>query len=252
MKDTVAIELYQSIQDSNEPRVMEAWHASSLAQCPRAQYFARKGVLSLSKPGAGKILRWNAGHLLEASIRPHIEKVYPDSVANVRLENKKLDLTGEYDNYSKKEKRLIEIKSVHDYAFKYRKNADERDHLKDEKVYLHHEIQNHAYAVLLDKEPEFIDYIYISLSGRLCTYQTKVQTKLLDWVENRLEKLNEAWKAQTPPDCQCREDNPLWGGVLQWCDYKTESGCCSLDLLKKHEDAVDESMQAINDHKFKA
>lgn len=233
MSDELSIKLYQSISEDNKPREVKAWHASSLAQCPRALYFERKGIkgLPLNAPTAAKILRWGAGHILETKIRPHIAKLYKDVTSNKRIYNKKLDLSGEYDNYSKEQKTLIEIKSVHDYAIKYRKVSAERDHLKDEKPYLHHEIQNHAYAILLKEQPKFIDYVYITLSGRLCTYHTEVQPELIRWVKSRLGRLNEAWEEQEPPECQCNEDNPLYAGVLQWCDYKTEDGCCDLKLI---------------------
>lgn len=244
----LSVKLYQTIHELNKPRVMEKWHASSIAECPRTQYFRRKGVPALSEPSAALMLRWKAGHAIETAIRPYLEHVFPDIVSNERLENN--ILTGEYDNYVPKDKAIIEVKSVHDYAFKehggevYLKEQDGTHPNGNKKwipkltPYLHHELQNHCYVKLLreaGKEVEKIIYVYISLSGRIATYETAVQPKLVEAVERRLKELNKAWESQTPPDCVCSPDNALFDSVLQYCPYKTEQGCCDLELLKKLE-----------------
>lgn len=249
-KDKV-IELYQAIQNSNKERVYEHWHASSLAECPRTQYFKRLGIKPLTKPSAAKVLRWKSGHLMEEAIRPIVEEVYGKTVSNQRFTSVKLDLTGEFDNFVLVGNRLVEIKTVHDMAFIDRNGST---YLKEnlgkttqstgrvitnwgakEKPYMHHEIQNHGYVLLLAEEGiqvEGIDYVYISLSGRLCVYSTEVQQELINNAEARLRALDKAWKTKTPPACICDSKHPLYAGVMQWCDYKTEYGCCSLSLLE--------------------
>lgn len=239
--------LYDAIVADNEQREMKHWHASSIASCPRAQYMQRKGIKRYQEPTGAKILRWQAGHSVEEAIRPHIEKVYGKLDSNVRLTSETLDLTGEYDNLTVKDKRLIEIKSVHDLAFV---DKDGVTGLKEDtgqvgprggkqyrvkpSPYLHHELQNHAYVLLLQEqgiEVTNIDYVYVSLSGRLVVYSTKVQPELLEAVKRRLKVLSDAWKAQDPPSCICKEyDNPLYDSVLRWCDYKQETNntCCEI------------------------
>lgn len=223
-----SIALYQSISAENEERVYKHWHASSMAECPRAHYFKRMGVPTLNTPTAAKMLRWKAGHLIEEVIRPHLLKKYPDLKSNVRLTSDKLDMTGEYDNYSQAEKTIFEVKSVHVYA----PNKIE----KEGKPYLNHEYQNHAYVMLLDElgmPVEKIVYIYISLDGRIIVIDTKVQKTILDGVQKRLDILKEAMNGVKPP-CFCDDEHPLWGSTMQYCDYKQDDeDCCDIKLLKE-------------------
>lgn len=244
------IRLYQSIQEAEQPRVMRFWHASSLAECPRSQYFQRLGIAPLAKPSAAKILRWRAGHLMEEAIRQHVASEYAITSSNSRITAKDLDLTGEYDNLSEPNKQIVEIKSVHDYAFIERNGVVS---LKEQvgtkgyrrlyepktEPYLHHQIQNHAYALLLEsvgKPVETIAYVYISLSGRLVTYETPIDPKITERVLKRLKTLQEAWESKTPPDCICSDtEHDLYGPVMQYCPYSTDMDCCALELIKDKE-----------------
>jgi CRISPR/Cas system-associated exonuclease Cas4 (RecB family) len=243
--------LYDAISADNVERVFEHWHASSIAECPRSHYLKRLGTKRTQEPTAAKILRWNAGHAIEEVIRPFIEKIYGKTESNVRLTSTELDLTGEYDNLTLKDHRLIEVKSVHDLAF-YDEGGTTS--LKEDtgqkgprggKVwrakqspYLHHELQQHAYVLLLEETGitvTNIDYVYVSLSGRLVVYSTKVQPELLEAVKRRLEVLRTAWETKTPPPCICKDyDNVLYDGVLKWCDFKNESAgtCCELTNIE--------------------
>jgi len=236
VRDELAQQLYDSIQNENEVRVFEKWHASSIAECPRSHYFKRMGVPGQNFVGGGKMLRWKAGHLIEEVIRPHLLSVYKDLQSNQRLESTELDLTGEYDNYSEAEETIFEVKSVHDFAFKYKAKADTRFHLKDSKPYLNHELQNHCYVKLLQekgKPVSSIIYVYITLDGRIATYKTPVQQDLLDNVDVRLRVLNAAWADQEPPECICNDSHPLWKSTMQWCNYRVKDDeCCSLTLLE--------------------
>lgn len=239
-----AIKLYQSVGEGNETRVYKHWHASSMATCPRTHYFERLGVEHLRKPSSARVIRWGAGHHLEEELRKHIGSVWGETTSNVRLTSKDWDLTGEYDNLSKDGTTLIEVKSVHDRAFGYGKEAT----LRDNQPYLHHVLQNHAYVLLLaeeGKEVTNIDFVYVSLSGRLCVYKTEVNPKYLEWVKVRLTMLNEAWRDQIPPVCICDQvDSPLFGGVYQWCDFRSneapepptkeaDPNCCDIKLIKE-------------------
>lgn len=227
MSDPLAIQLYQSIHDSNEPREFKHWHASSIAACPRAQLYMRKGIAPTFKPTAAKMIRWQAGHLMEEVIRPHLLKLYPDLKSNQRMTSKKLDLTGEYDNYSEKEKMLIEVKSVHVNAPKY---------LEKDGPYLSHEYQNHAYKLLLEENNlpcEKVTYVYITLDGRILTFETKIQPQILKNVEKRLNVLEMALETGNLPACQCKPDHPLWGSTMRYCDYQRDGEeCCSEELNK--------------------
>lgn len=242
LNSSKAIELYQAIADGNEDRVFEMWHASSMAMCPKAHYMKRLGIPEKAEKASGaKVIRWQAGHNLEAAIRPYIGEVYGELASNERMTSKKMQLTGEFDNLVLVDNKLVEIKSVHDFAFYDREgkvtlkekigvwpNGKNKWGPKDT-PYLAHEIQNHSYVLLLaekKKEVKEIDYVYISLSGRLVVYSTKVQELLLNNVKARLEALNKAWKAKEPPECICREDHPLWESTMQYCPYRTEKGCC--------------------------
>lgn len=226
----LTIKLYDSIRDANEPRVYKHWHASSIGECPRGHFYKRKGVPALREAGAGKMVRWQAGHILEEVIRPHLLKLYPDLKSNIRYTSEALDLTGEFDNYSIKEKALIEVKSVHVNAPNYIE--------KDGKPYLNHEYQNHAYVLLLEEKDlpvENIIYVYISLDGRILAVPTKVQSEILTNVKKRLDMLTKALETNIPPECFCQPDHPLWKSTTQYCDYKGDKECCSLDLYKSNK-----------------
>jgi len=228
--DSLAGKLYSSVREDNEVRVFEQWHASSIADCPKAHYLKRLGVKATVQNGAGKMLRWKAGHLIEEVIRPHLLSIYPDLESNIRLSSEEMDMTGEYDNYSEKEKTIFEVKSVHVNAFRYRKVSEDRYHLRDNKPYLSHEYQNHCYVKLLreaGKEVEKIVYIYITLDGRIATYETPVKDDILMEVTKTLAILNEAWKLKVAPRCICADEtHPLFKCSLQFCDYKNGNKCC--------------------------
>lgn len=249
LDQNIPIFLYNSVSEENAERVFENWHASSIAMCPRAHYFKRLGVQPINKPTGAKILRWSAGHNIEAAIRPHIEKLYEGVGSNERMTSEKMSLTGEFDNYTEKLKTLIEIKSVSDFAFLERNgqtglkdqigsmaNGNKRWGLKNTPYY-HHELQQHCYVLLLrelGKPIEFIDYVYISLNGRIVGYKTEVQQAMIDEVRTRLSILNEAWAKQVPPDCICdQKDHPCYNGVMAWCDFQNGNECCSLDLIEE-------------------
>lgn len=163
MDNTLTISLYLAINETDQPREISHWHASSIAKCPRALYFERKGIKGLpsNEPSGAKKLRWRSGHAIEATIRPELEKLYPQMLANVRFTNTELDLTGEFDGYDPTTKTLISVKSVHDFAFitrdnvtglKERTGTDARGkaafELKKE-PYIHHQWQEHSYVILL-------------------------------------------------------------------------------------------------------
>lgn len=232
----LAGKVYQSVQNADEVRVFERWHASSIAECPRSHYYKRLAVPRLSYVGAGKMLRWKAGHLYEEALRPHLEEVFDDLQSNERLVSDTLNLTGEYDNYSRKEQMIIEVKTVHDFAMQYRRKGDDRFKLKSDEPYLNHELQNHAYVLLLREKGELvksISYLYTTLDGRIATYETPVKPELLAEVEGRLKVLNTAWERQQPPECICEESHRLWKPVMQYCDYREGDQCCSLGLINK-------------------
>ena len=251
LSNDLSVKLYQSVAEENKEREYKHWHASSIAMCPRAHYFARLGIPELVKPSAAKILRWGAGHHLEAAIRPHIEKLYPDVISNNRLTSIKMDLTGEYDNFSPTSKTLIEVKSVDDMAFydsdgglALKKkiglwpNGRNRWAASDE-PFLGHQLQNHAYVLLLQEsglEVEEIHYIYVALKGRLVAYKTKVNPDYIENVENRLQALRSAWRIKKPPVCICRPEHELYDSVMQFCPYKTEEGCCNINLVKEQDE----------------
>jgi hypothetical protein len=237
MPDLLASYVYNSIADANEPREYNEWHASSVAECPRAQYFKRLGVPPVTQPTAAKMIRWQAGHSLEEVVRSHLAKHYPDLKSNVRMTSKKWDLTGEYDNYSEKAKLLVEVKSVSGYAMKKRYADEDRFHLRDSQPYLNHIYQNHAYVLLLREKKlpvERITFLYITLDGLLCSYTINVREGVLEAVRKRLVILKQAMTAQTAPDCMCGNlDHPLYHCQMRWCDYKTKDGCCDVNLLKE-------------------
>jgi|JI10StandDraft_1071094.scaffolds.fasta_scaffold38685_12 hypothetical protein len=239
MKDELATLLYEQVRADNEVRVFEHWHYSSLAECPRTQYFKRLGIEPLTTVGAGKMLRWKAGHIIEEVVRPYLERIYPGLTSNIRMTDEDDDATGEFDNYSEDQATLIEIKSVNGYAFRYRKVSEHRTHLRGEKPYPSHMLQNHGYVRQLRKRGkpvEFIHFVYISLDGLIATYKVPVSQTYLADVEQRLKTLNTAWASQTPPECICNDQDHLYyKSTLQYCDYKQGDDCCSLSLITKKE-----------------
>ncbi len=235
MSDLLASKLYDSIAAANEPRIINNWHASSIAECPRAQYYARLKIPALTLPTAAKMLRWQAGHIIEEVVRPHLLGIYPDLISNQRLTSEELDLTGEYDNYSPSKKLLIEVKSVGPRAVRYRKKDEDRYHLRDDGPYLAHLYQNHAYVLLLRENNlpvERIKFLYVTLEGLLVSYDVSVDEVILKNVKTRLEVLKKA-QAGTLPPCLCKEDHPLYKSSSQFCNYKGEDECCSTKLLKE-------------------
>lgn len=232
MHDNLAGDIYNQVRDDNETRVFECWHASSIADCPRCHYLKRLGQKELVQSGAGKMLRWKAGHLIEEVVRPYLLALYPDMLSNVRFTSATLDLTGEYDNYSEKEKTIFEIKSVHDFAFAYNKSGTGRYHIKGEKPYLNHELQNHCYVRLMRDcgfPVDWITYVYITLDGRIATYKTAVKEELLLEVDRILNELNTAWKTKVPPRCICHDEgNPLYKLTVQYCGYRNGDKCCEV------------------------
>lgn len=253
LSNDLSIQLYQSVAEANTERFYKHWHASSIAICPRAHYFLRLGIPTLNKPTGGKVIRWGAGHKLEEELRPHIAKVWGGTTSNKRHTSKEWDLTGEYDNLILDGSRLVEVKSVSDWAFYkgpltsdrvLKKDSGEKNkwnkpvYVPMDEPYLHHVLQNHAYVLLLAEqghEVKFIDFVYVSLSGLICVYQTEVKPEYLEWVKKRLKMLNSAWDAQEPPQCNCDESSPLWGPVYQWCEFKEKGkeGCCDLSLITR-------------------
>lgn len=266
----MAIKLYQTVSNNNEEREYEHWHSSSIYECPRAQYFKRLGMKPLDKPSGAKVLRWTAGHLLEAALRKPISEVWGETNSNHRITNDELDLTGEYDNLTLKDndsgfRTIIEVKSVSDYAFITKGGQTALKQATDEvnkygkpvyeaklTPYLHHELQNHAYVLLLKKEENItvssIDYVYCSLSGLLCVYHTEVDQNKLKWVIERNKLLNDAWRKQEPPACTCNSEPYLYDLTHKWCDFKSGDNCCNLELLDnfKNKEIEHESINTTN------
>lgn len=260
VSNDLGIQLYQSIAEENDERVFEHWHASSISECPRAHYYMRLGIPGLTKPSGAKVIRWGAGHKLEEELRKHIDKVWGGTTSNVRLTSTAFDVTGEYDNLTKDGSTLIEVKSVSDWAFytkdghKCLKEATGEKTARGYAVYgpkpepyLHHQLQNHVYALLLGEQKvkvKEIHYVYASLSGLLCVYKTKVNPKYLEWIKARIALLNGAWERQEPPECKCGEKSELYGTTYQWCNYRTtpapsdipDEDCCSVRLLNKFKE----------------
>jgi len=263
VNDEIAIKLYQAIAEDNEVRKYNEFHASNIAECPRAHFYRRLGLEPLKRASGALVLRWQTGHKVEEVIRPYLQKIYPNLISNVRMTNDRLNLTGEFDNYDPDSKQLIEIKSVHPQAVKYKKVGDSRNHLRDEKQYLHHEWQQHAYVYLMSQkdtyrpymatatlqeiekgtgvvkqggynlierkapldinEVEKITYIYISLSGLIVPYTTDVNQEILSNVKDRVEYLNTCYTAKQLPRCTCNEDDVFWKMSGQYCDWKNEA-----------------------------
>lgn len=223
----IKVNLYNSIREANEPREYTHFHASEIASCPRSQYFKRVGVPPINELTGAKLMRFQAGHILEGFIRPHLQKQFPELVSNIRLTSDELDLTGEYDNFDHVTKSLIEIKSVHPWAFKYL--------VKEGKPYLAHEYQQHAYKLLFKEEEavelQHIFYIYIALDGQIEVFKTEPNEKIESNVRKRVKVLKEAWEKQEPPVCLCEESHPLYKGSMAFCDYKEGSVCCDLSLI---------------------
>lgn len=241
--------LYKAIAGADNERIFENWHCSSIYTCPRAHYMKRLGVKRFQEPSGAKVLRWQAGHHIETSLRDHIKSVYGEMTSNDRLTSVSLNLTGEYDNLTANGSTLIEVKSVHDFAFIERNGElslkedtgklgprGGRQYDIKRTPYLHHEWQNHAYVLLLKEQGidvKNIDYVYSSLSGRLVVYSTHVQPEMLEAVTARLTLLNEAWETKQPPECLCKDiSSPFYDLSYKWCDFKhnTEGTCCEITV----------------------
>lgn len=231
----LAEKLYRSIEDANERRVFKHFHASSIAECPRAHFYKRLGIEPVTTPGAGKMLRWDVGHKMEEAIRPHLQNVFPNLISNQRFTNEELDLTGEFDNYDPDTNQLIEIKSVHPFAIKHLE--------RENKPHLHYRWQQHAYKLLLEAEDMPVDnitFVYLALDGRVMVFETKPDPIIEKDVTSRLKGLRNHWDKKTLPPCICmgvngkrNKDHELWGPVLQYCDYQDSQDCCHPALLNQ-------------------
>lgn len=252
MASDLTQQLYREIDNADQPREINHWHASSIGKCPRALYYERKKVAPLpeNEPGAGKKLRWRGGHAVEEAIRPTLEAIYPNLQTNKRFTSEKLDLTGEFDGYDPDSRSLISVKSVHDFAFtaidgktglkekkgmKMGRNGREvTDWGHKQKAYPHHQWQEHAYVPLLkeaDMEVEHTIYIYITLGGLIDTFREPVSPLILKRVLDKVEYLNKCWRDSTLPVCLCQPGQEMYDVTDQYCPYKTVTGCCSESLL---------------------
>lgn len=252
MASDLTAKLYQAINEADKPREIKHWHASSIAKCPRALYFERKGVPGLpeNEPGGGKKLRWRGGHAVEAAIRPELEKIYPGLQTNIRMTNPKIDLTGEFDGYDPVSETLISVKSTHDFAFISRegrtglkKDTGERNargnkiYTFNENPYISHEWQEASYVILSDNENfeiKEIVYIYITLGGLIDTFRTPVKPEIVKRVSDKLEYLNKCWADSTLPICLCQPGKEMFDVTDQYCDYRTDilGVCCSPKLVE--------------------
>ena len=231
------VRLYQLIRDDHPDRPMERWHASAIAQCPRSIFYARSNIARTSPMTTGIEIRYQVGHEVEKFLRPYLEQMMPDLESNVRLSSDKLDLTGEYDNFDPKTNTLWEVKSVHPQAVRYRKVSEDSYNLRDDQAYLSHQWQNHAYVLLLAEQNitvKEIGYIYVSLSGLVVTYKYPVNQQILKDVTDRIERLNTYWSRQQLPPCFCADtEHQFYKSTMQYCDYKTATGCCEESLWQK-------------------
>ena len=260
----LSINVYQAIARLRKPREIKMWHSSSIAKCPRSLYFERLKVPALNVPTAAKEIRFESGHSVETALRKPLKELYPDLKSNVRLRNKKLDLTGEYDNIVPSQKRLIEIKSVDIGAVIQRNNVlslkkevglDDRGRKLYEPMlepYKHHIWQQESYCLLMETpgteyfdvkkkewlplEPmtiEQIDYIYVTLRGQLVAYKTPRSPGITKRVSDKVNYLNDALNGSKMPICMCSENQEFWKEQNQYCDYQSEGECCSPSLVNK-------------------
>lgn len=264
MNRDLTVALYQAVNDAPADERSNLWHASSIAKCPRSLYLGRQGVPGLedNEPGAGKKLRWAAGHAIEATIRPYLLANFPGAATNLRFTNERLALTGEFDGYDRATRQLFSVKSVHDYAFITKDGQSGLKEAIGNKVsprtgrevvewglksdpYIHHLWQEHAYSLLLaqpdtllddatgtstinpeDYPVQWLTFIYITLGGQMACYTTEVDKSILSRLERKVAYLNESWGTQTAPLCLCQPDKEMYRVTDQYCPYKTAEGCC--------------------------
>lgn len=245
MDTELKIALYQAVNDNDQQRPIDHWHCSSIAKCPRSLFYERKGITpTAEEPGAGKKLRWRAGHAIETAIRPELQKLFPKLETNIRFTNEDLDLSGEFDAYDPETKTLISVKSVHDYAMV---TKDGVVGLKEEigkeissrtgkeiikwglkaEPYIHHQWQEHAYVLMGEWQVEYISYVYITLSGLMACYTMPVNMHILQRVGDKVTYLNTYWEQNKLPVCLCQPDQEMYAVTDQYCNYKTDDGCCS-------------------------
>lgn len=266
LSQDLSISIYQTIAKLRKPREIKMWHSSSIAKCPRALYMERLKVPALNSPTAAKEIRFTSGHAVETALRAPLEELDKDLQSNIRLRNKDLDLTGEYDNLVPSQKRLIEIKSVDIGAVIQRNNVlslkkevglDEKGRKLYEPMldpYKHHIWQQESYCLLMETpgteyfdttdpdnkvwrplEPmtiEAIDYIYVTLRGALVAYKTPRSPHITKRVADKVKYLNEALKDSKLPICMCSESQEFWKETNQYCDYQSEGECCSPKLVE--------------------
>lgn len=226
MNDLV-FSLYDKIKELDEPRENTLPSGSMIAKCPREQYFTLTGKEPINKLTAAKLLRFKVGHGIEDEVRPYLKELYSNMKFNERLMSEDMNFTGEYDCYDPDSKLLLDVKSVHPFAFKYLE--------KDPKIHLHYQYQLHAYRLLLEEHGNEVDklgVLYVSLDGRLMYLEQEPDEAITKNVKKRIQLITEALEKDEPPECIClNKDHPLYKGQMRFCVFynSQDKVCCEVN-----------------------
>ena len=170
-----------------------SWHASGLGGCLRGQYFSRLGLEPDYSIDDRTLRVFDVGNKTEDWLVDLIktQKEIVKSETQVRVEDKKLDISGRADLVLtfRDEKVVYEIKSKHSRAFW---------HMKKDGPQLSHQYQLWTYLYLLNIDRGKLVYVSKDDLAIMEFEVRKDNEKLKNEVMTILNLLNEAWKKKDP------------------------------------------------------
>lgn len=199
-----------------------SWHASSLGNCLRGQYYQRLGVEPDKEIDERTLRVFQCGNMFEDWVVDLVKGKFDSVETQVRVEDKNLDVSGYADivighNGGKK---VYEIKSKHSKAFWWMQ--------KSGNPMRQHEYQVWLYLKLLGISEGAI--VYLSKDDlAILEYPVSVNDKELEGeVMERINLLNKAWKEKNPLILPLPADKS-W--QANYCNY--HSHCLGIKKLIK-------------------
>lgn len=202
----------EKIQKERKEWTPTSWNPSSIGGCLCGAYLRRKGEKPTKRLDERKLRVFEAGKIFEK----FVVDLLPTHEEQVRIEDKKLDVTGYADVVIEDE--VIEIKSQNSKAFWYytKRKEPQEHHLMQLWLYMHELKKPKGRLVYVSK-----DDLAIQEYPLFYNIESEIAKKTLE----RIAILNEAWKTGVPP-------KPAEDGTWQakYCDFHDK--CLELHGIK--------------------
>lgn len=209
------------------------WRASRLGSCLRAQWLEaveeREPLVTLK---ARSLKRYSVGDVWNDTFKRWFDDMHLLIHEEYALSDAELNVGGHVDFIIGNEKIIglmqegdfpppvwrcgIEIKSVHSTYFKYREREDGMETATPSMM-----VQAATYDVLSRRMGVEMPWVVVCVSkDDLMMGQTVVTEKWRTMALERIQLLNQCLAAGTPPPCECKMEQGLWGGrEWRFCDY---------------------------------